>query len=153
MRHSAGLTLLELLITLSVLGILLGIGGTTVRSDRIAVDQAARALSMQVSRARLEALRRNDTVGLNASTAAQQVRLFTDLDRNSTYAAGELLRGTTIQYGADQQSHVKLNSDITLLFDARGILRSPMGATITLSSHRGYQKTIAINAQGKVAIQ
>jgi type IV fimbrial biogenesis protein FimT len=53
-----GLAFLELLVVLSVLGVLLALGLPRLSPDRQAVSQAARGLAEQVTRARLEAIRR-----------------------------------------------------------------------------------------------
>ena len=63
-----GLTLLELLLVLGILGVLLGLALPLLSPNRLALDQAARSLAAQVTRARLEAIRRNAFVGLQVFT-------------------------------------------------------------------------------------
>ena len=52
-----GLTLLELLLVLGILGVFLGLALPLLSPNRLALDQAARSLATQVTRARLEAIR------------------------------------------------------------------------------------------------
>ena len=49
-----GLTLLELLLVLGILGVFLGLALPLLSPNRLALDQAARSLATQVTRARLE---------------------------------------------------------------------------------------------------
>lgn len=65
-----GVTLLELLLVLGVLGALLALGLSFFSPSRLALDQAARSLAAQVNRARLEAIRQNAFVGLHVFTEA-----------------------------------------------------------------------------------
>ena len=51
-----GLTLLELLLVLGILGVFLGLALPLLSPNRLALDQAARSLATQVTRARLEAI-------------------------------------------------------------------------------------------------
>ena len=61
-----GLTLLELLLVLGILGVFLGLALPLLSPNRLALDQAARSLATQVTRARLEAIDRKST-RLNSS--------------------------------------------------------------------------------------
>lgn len=58
------MSVIELIIVITILGILIALGGGWFSSDRTRVNQAAQILSADVTRARLEALRRNVPVGI-----------------------------------------------------------------------------------------
>ena len=64
MRSPYGLSLIELVVVLAVLGVFLTLGVPHLNPDPQAVNQAAWGLGEQVVQARLEAIRQNSFVGL-----------------------------------------------------------------------------------------
>ena len=95
-----GLTLLELLLVLGILGVFLGLALPLLSPNRLALDQAARSLATQVTRARLEAIRRNAFVGLQVFTeGAGGYLLFVDQNANRRYDPGEEFGATRFGQG------------------------------------------------------
>ncbi|WP_041433756.1 GspH/FimT family protein [Thermus sp. CCB_US3_UF1] len=157
MRKPLGLSLLELVVVVAVLGILLALGTGFLRSDRIAVNQAAQSLAAQVTRARLEAIRRNEFVVINFSTQGfGSYTIFVDTNRNTSQDAGEPTI-QTVTFGQGEWARVRLtgvSGSSTLVFDTRGIPPSLAPVTLTLSDRGGtYTRTVSISAQGRAQVQ
>ncbi|WP_279165306.1 GspH/FimT family protein [Thermus scotoductus] len=162
MRSAFGLSLLELVVVLAVLGILLALGTGYLNSDRTAVNQAAQSLAAQVTRARLEAIRRNEFVGLALRTnGAGGYAVFLDTDRDGVQDAGETIL-QTVTFGQGDWARVRLSglqqnntavSSATLVFDTRGVPQNFAILTITLSNRaETYTKTVQISEQGRATI-
>ncbi|TBH17402.1 GspH/FimT family protein [Thermus thermamylovorans] len=162
MRKPRGLTLIELVIILAILGILLALGTGYLRSDRIAVNQAAQSLAAQVTRARLEAIRQNTTAGLrfeagNAQSAGGYVVYVV--------VPPETGEGTTIQervvqrvaFGQGEWARVRLaqvSGETAFAFDSRGIPLSFHTVTVTLSNRANtYTRQVAISPQGRAEVR
>ncbi|MFC5847274.1 GspH/FimT family pseudopilin [Deinococcus petrolearius] len=156
----AGFTLLELLMVLAILGILFTLTARIPR-DGFAVRAAATALSAQVTRARMEALRRNEYVGLRIDRASATFFLFQDGDRNLAYDAvtDPVLPGTTTVLGSGDFGAVQFASTVptaghTFVYDTRGIARSGAAFSVTLRNPAGSAaRTVAVSAQGRSVLQ
>ena len=150
------MSLIELVIVIAVLGILLAIGTGYLRSDHLAVNQAARSLAAQVTRARLEAIRRNDFVGIQFLTGgAGGYVVFVDQNRNGTYDTTEATI-QTVNFGQGDWARVRLTAltgPAALVFDPRGIPQDFTGTTLTLSNRAGtYTKGVFIGPQGRASL-
>ncbi|RTH01729.1 prepilin [Thermus scotoductus] len=157
MRKPYGLTLIELVIVLAVLGVLLALGTGYLRSDRLAVNQAAQSLAAQVTRARLEAIRRNAFVGIQFSTQGSGgYVVFVDANRDGTFNTGDDVV-QSVTFGQGNWARVKLagvTGASTLVFDTRGIPTSFASSTLTLGNRAGtYTKTVEISVQGRASVQ
>jgi len=157
MRKPRGLTLIELVIILAILGILLALGTGYLRSDRIAVNQAAQSLAAQVTRARLEAIRRNEFVGIHFSTQGfGGYVVFVDANRDGTFNTGETVV-QSVSFGQGDWARVRLTAVTgasTLVFDPRGIPTSFTASTVTLRNRaETYTKTVQISGQGRASVQ
>lgn len=156
MKKPHGLSLIELVIVLAVLGVLLALGTGYLRSDRLAVNQAAQSLAAQVTRARLEAIRRNAFVGIQFLTGgAGGYVVFVDQNRNGTYDAGDTPI-QTVNFGQGDWAQVRLTALTgpgALVFDPRGIPQDFTGATVTLSDRAGtYTKGVSLSPQGRASL-
>lgn len=148
-----GFALLELILLLALLGVLLSLGLGYLRSDRLAVNQAARSLVAQVTRARLEAIRWNDFVGIQFLTGgAGGYVIFLDQNRNRTYDGADTAI-QTITFGQGEWARVRLaalTGPAALVFDPRGIPQDFTGATMTLSDRAGtYTQGVSLSPQGR----
>ena len=158
MRSPYGLSLIELVVILAVLGVLLALGAPRLSPDRLAVNQAARGLAQQVTRARFEAIRRNEFVGLQLQTGGTGgAVLFVDANRNSSYDPGEPIVHS-MDFGTGDWGRVRLQSvsgASALVFDTRGIPRDWVQATIvTLANRAGtYTRKVEISLQGRAQVQ
>ncbi len=152
-----GLTLLELLVALSVLGVLLALGVPRLNPDRQAVSQAARGLAQQVTRARLEAIRQNAFAGLHVFTdGAGGYAVFVDRDGDRGYDPGEEVQ--LVRFGQGEWARVRLDRErstlgnLPLLFDPRGLPAKPITATLVLTSG-GATRKVVISQQGRARVE
>lgn len=128
---AAGFTLLELMVTLSVLAILVALAvpsfTSLINSNRLAAQANEVVASLQL--ARTEAIRQNSravvcrtTNGTSCAGAnGQWARWITyvDTDRNKAISAGEIVRDSTAA------NAVRISSDVnTITFFADGIART-----------------------------
>ncbi len=147
-----GFSLLELLVVLLLLGLLLALLPSRLNPDRRAVDQAARMLSEQVVRARLEAIRNNVFAGVHLFTdGAGGYAVFLDQNANRLYDPTEEVQ--LVRFGQGDWARVRLtapSAPVTLLFDPRGIPQDFPGLTVVLTNPQGtYTKQVEITPQGR----
>ncbi len=152
-----GVTLLELLLVLGVLGALLALGLSFFSPSRLALDQAARSLAAQVNRARLEAIRQNAFVGLHVFTeGAGGYLLFVDRSANRSYDPGEEF--TAVRFGQGDWARVRLDPErsslgnLPLLFDPRGVPAKPITATLALRAGEAVRKVV-VSQQGRARVE
>lgn len=141
MQSSKGFTLLELMITLTILMVVLGVAApgfmNLIRSNHAQTQSAA--IVQALSLARSEAIKRGMTVYVTspggAGNWAQGWRVWADANANGTYAASELVREFPALTGDELTLSAKVyttsGSTITLGsgaaqlgFDSRGYLAS-----------------------------
>lgn len=152
-----GLTLLELLLVLGILGVFLGLALPLLSPNRLALDQAARSLATQVTRARLgghppERLR--GPSGVHRRSGGYL--LFVDQNANRRYDPGEEFGAT--RFGQGNWARVRLDPEksalgnMPLLFDPRGIPAKPITATLVLTSG-GATRKVVISQQGRARLE
>ena len=149
MQSPRGIGLIELLVAIAIIGILLSLGFTNLRRDRFAVHQAAEGLARDFQLARFEAIRSNEFVGISVAATDDQYRFLIDQDRNGALdaAAGDAVT-KTVRLGAEHG--VEVTTDVTFIFDTRGIATALTPAAVTISNRSGdYSKTVCISAQGQ----
>jgi Tfp pilus assembly protein FimT len=67
--------MMEMLVVMVVMGVLFAIAMRMLRSDRIAVQQAATIMTGQFARARLEAIKNNENVGIWVSSTRPRAKI------------------------------------------------------------------------------
>ncbi|GAA6732956.1 GspH/FimT family protein [Thermus oshimai] len=154
-----GFSLLELLLVLSILGIVLALGLPRLNPDAQAVNQAARGLAEQVVRARLEAIRQNAPAGLAVFTeGAGGYAVFLDQNENRAYDPGEEIQA--VRFGEGPWARVRLLEEasalgnLPLLFDARGVPAKPIAATIALADPgRRQVRKVVVSQAGRARLE
>ena len=153
-----GFALLELVVVLSILGVLLALSLPRLNPSEQAVAQAARMLSEQVVRARLEAIRNNAFAGVHLFTeGAGGYAVFLDRNENRAYDPGEEVQ--LVRFGQGDWAQVALDpaesslGNLPLLFDPRGIPAKPIAGTWTLRSTSGHTRKVVISQQGRARVE
>ncbi|GIW25590.1 Tfp pilus assembly protein FimT/FimU [Meiothermus sp.] len=163
MRQDGGLTLVEIIVVLAILGILLTIGLSYFNPDRIAVSQASEVLSAQVTRARLEAIRHNTNGGITIHTAGNGSLQVWVLDRTTnnrvvlqtlTLGQGDFPRvrcqSATLVASTATTTTCPGAASYDFTFDARGVPQDQGRLSLVLSNFAGsFQRTVCINQQGR----
>lgn len=151
MRSSRqGLSILEVLIAVAIVGVILGIGFLRLPSDRLAVNQAADGLVSDVKLARFQAISRNTYVQVNVMPGTNSYEI---VERDS----GAVIK--SVKLGGDQRSgSVRLAAvDVPgnrVVFDPRGIGIGNGPQSVTFASNRSeYTRTVDISQQGRVAVR
>lgn len=164
MKKATGLSVIELILVVSILGILMVLGGGWFSSDRIRVNQAAQILSSDVTRARLEALRRNVPVGIrfDFSSGANFYQIMADVDQNGLDSSDPVIN--RIQFGAGEYARIvgrlrqctvadaAAAASAEIVFDARGVYQLATSRTVELSIG-SYSRFVNINQQGRAQIR
>ncbi|WP_299430087.1 prepilin-type N-terminal cleavage/methylation domain-containing protein [uncultured Meiothermus sp.] len=163
MKQVGGLTLIEIIIVLAILGVLLTIGLGYFNPDRIAVSQASQVLSSQVNRARLEAIRNNTRGGITMNTAGRGSYQVWVLDRTTsnrvvlqtlTLGQGDFPRvrcqSATLTASTSSTTNCPNAGTYDFTFDARGVPQDQGRISIVLSNFANtFQRTVCINQQGR----
>ena len=149
LRSEVGLTILEMLVAVAVLGVLLSIGPLMLPRDSMAVRQEADSVSRLVEWARFEAVRRNAHVSVRVDAANASVEVF-EFDP----FAGTEARIRTHDVGAFGVD-IATVSEYPVAFDTRG-LRDPITgfALASMELAKGSSaRFVCVNAQGKATVQ
>lgn len=167
MKSIQGLTLIEMIVVLAVLGVLLAISSRFIQSDRIAVTQAAQIIGAQVNRARLEAIKQNTVAGLYVASAsgasAGEVKVFADTNTNNAYDAGTDKVVSNVPIGQGDLAKVRVElwdcsagaagtTPGTLLFNQRGIMQPPARSIQVRNSDSSAFRYVVVSSQGRVRV-
>lgn len=156
-RHRRGFTLLEVIITIAVLGVLFGLGIMSFSQPRARLysDQVA----SQIRQARIEAIKRNRPIAVTWDAATS--RFLTRHDTaNTTFAntctgAEILAESASTEFGPVTVTHTLPNNGIVWLPNT--LLRScggPAAGTVTISiDDSNDTRVISISSAGEVNVQ
>lgn len=155
MRRSNGFTLMELMIVLTVAGIVLGFGLPAFGSYRntMAMNSARQQLLQDVRSARQYAVTRRAPVYMifgtpPATTNITSYQIHVDKNANGTVDAGErLIRRTMPRTTA--LARVSLSPTDSLIFDISGILwPGTAGGTLVFRNQMDRRDTLVVSAAG-----
>lgn len=156
-KSHQGFTLIEALIVLAILGVLLSLMAGSLRSDRIAVNQAAQGLAANVTRARLEAIKNNTYAGLSVNTSQKSYAVWVDTNGNAAFDPGtdRVLQRVVLGQGELAKVTMGLGTTLTgIVFDSRGIPQNQGGGNVVFTDlGNSYFKTVIVNAQGRARVQ
>lgn len=145
-----GMTIIELLVALAVLGILVAIGFINLPRDGFALRQAAEGMTRDVQYARFLAITSNTYVAFEIDATADR---YAVVERDS----GEVLK--TVNVGTDARApRIEISAVDApanrLVFDPRGVGIGLGPQQVTLSSVASpQQEVVLISQQGRAVIQ
>lgn len=172
-RGRAGFTMLEVLVTMAMVGILASIGYISLPRDRFAAREAARVLAADLNRARSEAVRLNTNVALQFGGGADcgVYCLYADparsgapdgdLDGDGTTDVAPTLqrRGVTADFPRVQMSASGFGDTSRIWFDVRGLPRVSTGAFMANTARVAVRPTgadagfvVTLEPQGRVQV-
>ena len=151
-KASQGLGLIELIIVVAIIGILAAVL-FAVPWGGFAVSQAAEVFSREFQFARLEAIRRNEYVGIQVDAGTNAYTFFEDLDRDGTNSAGDTpithLSGNLSDQGVD----IVNVTNATTVFDTRGQILNLAANRVEIARLTGdYPRTICVSRQGRARV-
>jgi len=161
MRRLRGFSLIELLIVLAIAAVLLVAGFAQINTGGAATSQAAQAIAATVNRARFEAVRTNNTAGLQIigadATQGGTIRVCIDVDESVTLscATGTIVSTVVLSEGELARARITSPATLTVFFDRRGIVRNPSTAIVIGVADRsgGNPRSVTISATGRAVIQ
>ncbi len=136
MKDIRGFTLVELVIALAVVTLMLAMGVPSFSDYNRAqkVKSAATAIHVQMQKARMEAIKRNNNVGLElVAGSPNQLRLFEDNDGDNDYGDGD--NNGVRNVGEPTLLTVNLEDDILFNTNAGGA--GPDGDPIPAAANEG----------------
>jgi type IV fimbrial biogenesis protein FimT len=155
-RHQGkqfGLTLIEALVVVALVGVLVGIGFAVIPREGFALNQAAEGLARDYQFARFEAIRRNEFVGLEVLPGSDSYRIFTDLNRNAVFDSGTDQTIKTVSLGDGGVSLSGTTAQL-LVFDPRGLNPTTFAGErpMRLSTAGGRATYVCVNTNGRTRI-
>ncbi|MBS3966633.1 MAG: GspH/FimT family pseudopilin [Truepera sp.] len=158
--HNRGLSIIELLIVLALVGILAGIGVTQLNSAGVATSQAAQVVASAINRARFEAVRTNNTAGFEviAADAAQSgtIRICRNINETQALscATGTIVQSIVLSEGDLGRARIASPATLAVFFDRRGVVRNPAGQVVTITDRVGGNiRTVTILPTGRVEVR
>ncbi|MEM7564668.1 MAG: GspH/FimT family pseudopilin [Pseudomonadota bacterium] len=163
MKKNSGFTLLELMITLTVITLVMAIGipsmRTFIQNDRLTTQ--INTLVGHLAYARSEAVKRSQQVSLCVSNNTTSCTggnnwqngwiIYVDSDGDGSFTAGEeILRAKQTLDGSNTLNPATITTQVT--YDYRGFVTAASVGSFSLCDSRGasYGKAIAISTTGRV---
>ena len=163
MKKNSGFTLLELMVTMAVVGIVFAIGipsmNTFIQNDRLVTQ--INTLVGHLSYARSEAVKRSQQVAVCVSSNTTSCTggnnwengwiIYVDIDGDGSFTAGEeVLRAQQQLDGDNTLSAATIGTQVT--YDYRGFVDAASVGSFSLCDDRGaaYGKAVSISPTGRV---
>lgn len=150
-NNSKGFSLIEVIVTVAVIGIIAAIAVPNMigwRGER-QLQGSARNFAADVQLARLKSIRESENVVVLVDDLADSYQIFTDLNKNEAWDAGEdVIRDVSCPVGVSING-VTLPGGLTAL-DPRG--RSTGIGDVVFTNTAGTLKTVSVNILGSVSI-
>lgn len=143
-RSRYGLSVIELLVAIAVIGVLAGVGVTLLPRQGMAVDQAQRIFASSVQFARFEAIKRN--VGIEVVFAVGQNAVVV------SDQAGVVLRRFQLDPQGDRVTVKEATPDASIEFNARGVAVSPISRSVVIGvvGSGAHDRRLTVSGQGSV---
>ncbi len=162
MSRSKGFTLIELMVTLGIASIVLGMAAPAMRDmvQNSRITSQANELLASLSTARSEAVKRGSPVSIcrsanlltcsgGAGSWADGWILFDDLNGNGAVNAGEMV----LRVRQELSGNPTLNGPPPVIYQSSGLVNAPAIFTHTIPGCSGDQgRTITLNATGRAMV-
>lgn len=140
---SAGVTLIETLVILSIIAILAGLSTTALFSwlPRANLSRASRTIVSMAQDAKVEAIKRNEQIRLSCNSTSNmcEVRIA---------GSGTVLKRFDL---GTLGSNVVLTSSLSTNFNSRG--RATSAGTITMRNNAGDTRSVVVRTSGSIVTQ
>lgn len=163
MKTRAGFTLLELLVVITIIGILSAVGIMSLPRDKIQVREASRIISADILRARSEAIRLNTRVELAFNVTNDSYILNCSEDRDcdgepdssdvATVPTNILERRLGSEFPLADLSAASFISGASIWFDVRGLPNGAGSVTVASKGRSSYALQVLMAAQGRVRVE
>lgn len=160
--RNRGLSIIELLVVLAIVGILAGIGVTQLNSAGTATSQASQVVASAINQARFEAVRTNNTAGFEviAADANQSgtMRICRNVNEAQALscATGTIVQTIVLSEGDLGRARIASPATLAVFFDRRGVVRNPAssGQVITITDRGGGNiRTVTILPTGRAEVR
>jgi prepilin-type N-terminal cleavage/methylation domain-containing protein len=154
-----GLSMLELIIVVAILGILSTVGFLNIRRDTPQVRQAASILAADLMRARTEAIRLNTMVAIKVNASTNSYSLFVDDNRDGISDDSKTIMERTVTGDFPLANLTTTLTNGLLWFDVRGLPRNSLnnfadGSVVVRSKKdNSYQLSVSVSSQGKIEVK
>jgi prepilin-type N-terminal cleavage/methylation domain-containing protein len=151
-KQQQGLSMLELIVVVAILGVLSTVGLLNIRRDTPQVREATRILAADLMRTRTEAIRLNTPVTLSVNKDTDSYTMFIDSDCNHAADAGTtalMQRTVTGDFPL-----ADITTTFAICFDVRGLPNGNANGSINVISKQdsSYALSVAIRSQGKIEV-
>ncbi len=149
LRKNRGFTLIEVLVVVTVVGIMVTIAGISlVSSSRNAeLRSVAREMYGQFQRAKMEAIKRNQPVAIVFdTTGVDQYQVFVDLDNDKVLDAGEQLMAEIVMKNGIELQSISFGGNDETGFTPRGRPTGGFGSVdiVNTVTSKKFQLTTSI---------
>ncbi|MEE8428747.1 MAG: GspH/FimT family pseudopilin [Gammaproteobacteria bacterium] len=162
MRHSKGFTLIELMVTLGIASIVLGMAAPAMRDmvQNSRITSQANELLASLGMARSEAVKRGTPVSIcrsadllscsgGAGSWAAGWIVFDDLNGNGAVDGGEMV----LRVRQELSGNPTLNGPAPVIYQPTAMVNAPATFTHTIQGCSGNQgRTVTLNATGRAMV-
>lgn len=153
MKRDLGFTLMELMITIAIIGVMSTIALPSVMSwrENTQLQRAARDVYSDFQKAKSDAVKRNTWCSLDFTAGGYSV--FVDANNNIGFDAGEPVL-TTLSWSDYGTITVQSNTfpGSPMAFADDGLVRGALGGSIVLQNGRGDQTSVIVSQAGNIRI-
>jgi Tfp pilus assembly protein FimT len=153
-RDEAGFSLLQMVITIAIIGIVSSFGFMSIRNAQRDMDMsgAIRQFSVYLEKGRIEAVRRRTSVTVVTLNSATNYTVTLDANYDGTISSSDT-RTVTLPTGVTFNSaNITFPATITYDFKGRSTSANITGSTITMSNANGKTTNVTMTGGGDITL-